>query len=135
MRLRVWGDVLGRSMGDIIIDLPVEGHNPFDRAHGEIGPSQQTPDPESPRIRMPLLEVIDLQHERQPDFASGSLGGEALVHQTREVLCLKTVNPPIDCRAEDLEDPTDTALGPALIIELDHLDPRLVAVALAVIVT
>jgi hypothetical protein len=32
-------------------------------------------------------------------------------------------------------DPTDTALGPALIIELDDLEPRLVAVALAVIVT
>ena len=83
---------------------------------------------------MPLLEVIDLQHERQPDFAGRSLGGEALVHQPREVLRLKAVNPPIDRWAGDVEDPTDTALGPALIIELDDLDPRLVAVALAMIV-
>src|ERR687885_2448498 len=119
-------------MGDIIIDLPVEGHDPFDRAHGEIRPPQQTPDPESSRIRMPLLEVIDLQHEWQPDFAGGSLGGEALVHETREVLRLKTVNPPIDRRARHVQDATDTVLRPALIIQLDDLDPCLVAVALAV---
>ena len=61
--------------------------------------------------------------------------GEALVHQPREVLRFKAVNPPIDGRAGDVEDATDTALGPALIIQLDDLDPCLVAVALAVIVT
>src|SRR4029453_7712591 len=91
--VRMWHGVfwaaLGRFMGDIIIDLPVEGHDPFDRAHGELWPPQQTPNPEPPSIWMPLLEVIDLQHERQPDFAGRSLGGEALVHQPREVLRLK----------------------------------------------
>src|SRR3989442_3747797 len=117
-------------MGDVIIDLPVEGHDPFDRAHREIGPPQQTPDPEPTRIRMPFLEVIDLQHEWQPDFPGGSFGGEALVHQPREVLRFKAVNPPIDRRAGDMEDTTNTALGPALIIELADLDPRLIAVAL-----
>src|SRR5919109_322472 len=121
-------------MGDIIIDLPIEGHDPFERAHRPIGPPQQAPDPEPSRIGMPLLEVIDLQHEWQPDFAGGSLGGEALVHETREVLRLKAVNPPINRRARDVKDPPDTALGPALIIEFNDLDPRLIAVTLAVIV-
>jgi hypothetical protein len=111
-------------MGDIVIDLPVEGHKPFDRAHGEIGPPQQTPDPEPTCIRMPLLAVIDFQHEGQPDFPGGSFGGEALGHQPREVLCFKAVNPPINGRAGDVEDPTDTALGPALIRELDSNSRR-----------
>src|SRR4030095_10684951 len=84
---------------------------------------------------MALLEGINLQHEWQPDFAGVSLGGEALVHQPREVLRFKAVNPPIDSRAGDVAAPPDTALVPALIRELDDLDPRLVAVALAVIVT
>jgi hypothetical protein len=51
------------------------------------------------------------------------------------VLRFKAVNPPIDGRAGDVEDATDTAFGPALIIELDDVDPCRVAVALAVIVT
>src|SRR5438128_6827680 len=135
MRPRVFGGVLGRSMGDILRDLPVEGHDAPHGAHGNLRVAEQTPDATLPRIRMALLEVRDFQHEWQPDFPGGSLGGEALVHQPREVLRFKALNPPIDGRAGDVEDPTDTALGPALIRELDDLDPRLVAVALAVIVT
>ena len=134
VRPRVLGGVLEWSLGDIIIDLPVEGHDPFDRAHGEIRPPQQTPEPEPTCIWMPLLEVLDLQHEGQPDFPGGSFGGEALVHQPREVLRFKAVNPPIDRRAGDVKDAPDTALGPALLRERDDLDSRLVAVALAVLV-
>ena len=78
-------------MGDIIIDLPVEGHDPFDRTHGEIRPPQQTPDPEPTCIRMPLLEVIDLHHQREPDLAGGCLGGAALVLQARKMLGLTSI--------------------------------------------
>jgi len=45
--------------------------------------AEQTPDAKLPRIRMALLEVIDFQHEWQPDFPGGSLGGEALVTSPR----------------------------------------------------
>jgi hypothetical protein len=45
---------------------------------------------------MALLQVIDLEHERQPDLASGSLRGTAFIGQARYVLGLKAMNPPIN---------------------------------------
>jgi hypothetical protein len=81
---------------------------------------------------MALVEVRDLQQEWQPDLAGGSLGGEALVHPPREVLRCTVVHPTIEGRAGDVADPPDTALGPALRRELDDVEPRRVAVALAV---
>jgi insertion element IS1 protein InsB len=111
MRPRVSGGVLGWSMGDILIDLPVEGHDAPHGAHGNLRVAEETPDAELPRIRMALLEVLDLQHEGQPDFPGGSLGGKALVHQPREVLRFKAVNPPIDGRAGDVDHHTGKVLA------------------------
>src|SRR5688572_4418107 len=84
---------------------------------------------------MTLLEVIHRAHQRQPDLAGWSLGRAALVHQARNVFRLEVRKPPIHRRTRDVQDATDTELMPALIIELDHLDPGLIAVSLAVIVT
>jgi hypothetical protein len=42
-------------MRDIVIDLLVEGHNPCDRPHGNLGVAQETPDPELAGIRMAFL--------------------------------------------------------------------------------
>jgi hypothetical protein len=50
-------------MWDIVIELPVERYDPFDRAHGNLGLRQQTPDPKPACIRMALLEVIHVDHE------------------------------------------------------------------------
>ena len=63
MRPRVSGGGLGRSMGDIIIDLPVEGQDAPHGAHRNLRVAEETLDTKLPRIRMALLEVIDLQHE------------------------------------------------------------------------
>jgi hypothetical protein len=54
---------------------------------------------------------------------------------TRKVLSLEARHPPIYRRTRDVQDATDTELIPALIIELDDLDPGPTAVSLAVIVT
>jgi hypothetical protein len=44
-------------MRDIIINLPVDGHNAPDRARGEVWTRQQTPDAELPSIGMTFLEM------------------------------------------------------------------------------
>ena len=120
-------------MRNIVIELPAEGHDPFDRADGYLRPRQQTPDPEPARIGVTLLEVIHREHQRQPNLTGWGLGPAALVHQTRTVFSLEARNPSIHCRTRDVQDATNTELIPALILELDDLDPGLIAVSLAVI--
>jgi hypothetical protein len=68
------------DMGHIVIHQPVEGHDPPDRPHRDIRPGQQAPDPELAGIGMGLLQVIDLDHERQPDLADRGLGRPVLVY-------------------------------------------------------
>ena len=69
---------LGRRLGpwfahmrDIVIDLLVEGHDPADRAHGEVWSRQQTPDAELAGIGMAFLEMIHLDHHGKPHLARG----------------------------------------------------------------
>jgi hypothetical protein len=80
VRWRVPFGGLAASMREIIIELPVEGHDPFDRADGDVCPCQQAPDPEPAGIGMTRLEVIHLQHQRQPDLVGWALGRGALVY-------------------------------------------------------
>ena len=122
-------------MREIIIELPVEGHDPFDRADGDVRPCQQAPDPEPAGIGVSLLEGIHLEHQRQPNLAGWALGCGALVDQARKVFRLEARNPPIHRRTRDVQDATDTKLIPPLIVQLNDLDSGLMAVLLAVIVT
>src|SRR4029453_1192493 len=52
MRLRWFFRLCFPLMRDIIIDLPIEGHHPPDRAHGDILSGQETPDAELASIGM-----------------------------------------------------------------------------------
>jgi len=45
-------------MGDILVDLPVDGEDALPRAPGQIGGAQQTPNTETARIGVALLQVI-----------------------------------------------------------------------------
>ena len=63
-----WG-VVPRGPRDIWIDLAVERHNAFHGAHREIPFAAQTPDPKAPGIGMALLQMIHLQHDREPHLA------------------------------------------------------------------
>src|SRR5262245_15293779 len=77
---------------------------------------------------MLLLEVIDLQHQGQPDLAGGRLGSAALILQARKMLGLKAANPRLYRRTRDMQETADTDLPPALRIEFHGLDPHLIAV-------
>jgi hypothetical protein len=134
MGARDWLHARPTDMGDVVIHESVQGHDAPDRAHRHIRPGQQAPDPELPGIRMGLLEVIDLYHERQPDLAGRGLGRPALVDQAGAGLGLKPVNPGIDRRPRDVQNPTDTDLIPAPIIEFDDLQSCLVAIRGGVVV-
>ena len=54
-------------------------------------------------IRMRLLQVIDLHHQRQPDFARRRVGCRALVDQPGEVFGLEALDPGIDGGAGDVQ--------------------------------
>ena len=66
IRVGPWGRLhpTFRDMGDVVIHQPVQGHHAPDGPHGDVCPRQQAPDPKLPRVRMGLLEVIDLHHQR-----------------------------------------------------------------------
>jgi|SRR6266508_1128575 len=83
-------------MGDIVIDLPVHGHDPFHRAHREIRFAPQTPNPEAARIGMTLLQVINLNHHREPRLAYRGCRRGALVLETGQVVALEAANPCVD---------------------------------------
>jgi hypothetical protein len=117
-----------------MIDELIERHDAADRALRAIGPRQQAPDAEAAGIGMRLLQVIDLDHQRQPDLACRRVGPSALAHKPGEVLGLKPPDPRIDCGPRDLHIPANAPFIPAVIIELDDLEPSLVAVGMPVIV-
>ena len=101
-------------MRDIIIDLPIEGHHPPDRAHGDILSGQETPDAELPSIWMGFLEVIHLDHNREPHLPRG-LRARLVAQEARKVLGFKAANPAVDRRTRDVQKTTDAALRPPLI--------------------
>jgi hypothetical protein len=57
-------------MGDVIIDACVQRQNPANRADGEIRPGQETPEAELAGIWRLFLEMIDVDHEGEPPYAS-----------------------------------------------------------------
>src|SRR5215813_12199072 len=84
-----------------------------------------TPDPKAPGIRMALLEMINLQHHREPHLARRGVRRRALVHEAGPIVALEARNPRVDRGAGDLQTLTDTALTPALRIEGDDLQQKL----------
>jgi hypothetical protein len=119
-------------MRDIIIDLSIEGHHPPDRAHGDILPGQETPDAELSSIGMGFLEVIHLDHDREPHLPWG-LRARLVAQEARKVLSFKAANPAVDRRTRDVQKATDAALRPPLILEFDDLKTALVALRMAVV--
>jgi hypothetical protein len=89
---------LAGHMGDIIIDLLVERHDPSHHTHRNIVAGQQTPEPEAARIGMAFLQVIPLDHQREPDFPGRGVWRATLVVEPGKVFGLKAANPQIDRR-------------------------------------
>jgi hypothetical protein len=81
---------------NVVIHELIERHDAADRALRDVRPGQQAPDPELPGIRVSLLQVIDLHHERQPDLADRGVGCSTLVHQAGKGLGLEPPDPDID---------------------------------------
>src|SRR6266446_30565 len=55
-----------RNYAQFSVDLSVDSHDPLHRTHGQIGCAPQTPNAETARIGMTLLQVINLKHHREP---------------------------------------------------------------------
>lgn len=89
-------------MGDIMIELLIEGHHAAHRPLGNLWPCQQTPNPEPARIRMALLEVIDLDHQGQPGLPGRRMRRPAFVRETRQLFGLKATDPGGDGRTGDM---------------------------------
>ena len=83
---------------------------------------------------MAFWEVIDLDHQGQPDLTRRDFGRTALIEQAGKMLRRKPRDPGIDGGPGDTQEPTDADFFPALGVEFDHLQARLVAVRLAVVV-
>ena len=132
MRLRGLFRRVFPLMRDIIIDLPIEGHHPSNRAHRDILAGQQTPDAELPSIGMGVLEMIHVDHNREPDLSRGLRTGLE-PHESGKVLGFKAANPTIHRWTRDVQKVTDAALRPPLIIEFDHLEAALIALRMAVV--
>jgi len=135
VRLR-WGGrgVEGLRAWNIRIDLAIEGHDAFDRAHGQIRCAAQTPDPKAPGIGMALLQMIDLQHHGEPHLARWGMRRGALVREAGRIIVFEARNPPINRGPRDLQELTDTAFTPALRIEGNDFLAGLDALGIAVVV-
>jgi hypothetical protein len=95
---------------------------------------QQTPHPEPSRIRMALLEVIDLDQQGPPSLPGRRMRRPAFVRESPQLFSLKAAAPGGAGRTGDMEGVADTALAPALGIELHDLEPGMRALRVAVIV-
>ena len=93
---------LASDMGAILIHLLVERHDPSNGADGDITAVQQTPDPETARIGMAFLPVLDLKHEGEPDLADRGRRRPALVLQTAPMFGFKPAAPEGDGRPGDV---------------------------------
>jgi hypothetical protein len=122
------------DLRDIIIDLLVQGHNGRDGPHGNVGVSQETPEPELAGIRMALLQVLHLNHEGQPDLPRWGFGRTTLGEQAGIMLRCKPLDPGINGRTGDVQEPTKADFLPAWGGELEHVPARLVAVWLGVVI-
>src|SRR5262249_15595492 len=131
---RRFGGVVPRGPRDIRIDLAVERHNPFHGAHREIRLAAQAPAPKAPGIRMALLEMLHLQHDREPHLARRGVRRRALVREAGRIVALEARTPQVDRGTGDLQTLTNTALPPALRIEGEDLQAGLDALGMAVVV-
>jgi hypothetical protein len=95
----------------------------------EISDRQQAPDPKLPGIGMRFLPVIDLHHERQPHLA-GVLRTTLFVHEPGKLLGLEPLDPGIDGGWRDVHKATDAPPIPAVIIQFNDLQPRLVTIGM-----
>ena len=135
MALRLSGRVpLATRSWYVLIDLAVDGHDPLDRAHGEIGFAPQTPNAKASGIGMTLLQMIDFHHRRQPGLAPRGVRRATLVRQALQVVDLKARNPRGDGGAGDVQKLTDTARTPAWRLEGKHLHAGLGTLGLTVVV-
>jgi hypothetical protein len=82
---------------------------------------------------MTLLEMIDLNHPWQPDFARGVLGAMFFVSQPCQVLGFKPCDPGIDGRPGPLQKAAHTELVPALIGEFDDVESRVIAIRIGMV--
>src|SRR5215470_7338918 len=124
----------GLRARNIRIDLAVQGHDAFDRAHRQIRLAAQTPDPKAPGIGMALLQMINLQHDGEPYLPRRGMRRGTLVREAGAVVALEARNPAGDRRAGDVQHLTDTAFTPALRIQGDDLPAGLGALAMTVVV-
>jgi hypothetical protein len=92
--LRAFGPL---RWGDVIIDVPIEGHHPSHRPHGNRVIGQQAPDAERASIWMGFLEMINRHHKGEPHFPWRP-GTTRTIHEPGQVFRLETVKPPIDGR-------------------------------------
>ena|SRR5215510_5385694 len=68
---------------------------------------------------MALLERIDSEYERQPGCACWDFRRPTAVRSAWQILLLKTANPLADRGTRDVQEATNTALGPPLAREGD----------------
>jgi hypothetical protein len=81
-----------------------------------------------------LLEVRDGDHQWQPGFPCRGFWRPIFVHQSSQVLLLKTANPLPDGGARDVQKAAHADLGPALTIEGNHLRAGLRTCRVAVVI-
>jgi hypothetical protein len=84
--------------------------------------------------QMGLPQVLHVHHQRQPDLAGWGVRRPAFVHEPSPVLRFEAADPRIDRGAGHMQEAADAHLLPAVITELDDLEPRLVAFGMGVVV-
>src|SRR5262249_24931871 len=111
---------------------PSHRHITSDRAPRDNIAGKPTTDAELPSIGMGFLEMIHVDHDREPDLPRGLRTGLE-THESGKVLGFKAAHPTIHRRTRDVQKVTDAALRPPLIIVFDHRDAALVAMRMAVV--
>jgi hypothetical protein len=81
---------------------------------------------------MRFLEVIDLDHDGEPDLAR-RLRARLLADEPGKVRGFKAANPLIDRGTRHMQKATDADFCPPLVVELDDLKAGLIAIGVAVV--
>src|SRR5262249_62130214 len=117
---------------DMRINLAGAAPKPFPQWARRDPCGRAAPKAKAPGIGMALLQMINLQHHREPYLARRGVRRRALVREAGLIVALKARNPQVDRGTGDLQPLTDTALTPALRIEGDDLPAGLGALGMAV---
>src|SRR5438876_4713197 len=83
---------------------------------------------------MAFLQVIHLQHQRQPDLAYRRFRRPAVILKRGQVVTFEAPNPLVNSRAGHAQKQTDTEFVPPLEIELNDLLASLRALGITVVV-